>query len=300
MEQHENPPVTALAEREPDSITLAGEPDARITDGQKAATALMRVLNSKKKVVQFNGETYLQFEDWQTIATLYGCSVQIEWARPIEIGPVIGFEARAVVVNGAGREVASAEAMCLSDESTWSNRPLFQLRSMAQTRASSKALKGIFSWVAVLAGCSPTPAEEMVGTTQGPHTTGPKPAARKRAPKKKAAPPTTLEELDGVAQTIVTVTGIAKADGDNQPWRISFSDGQQFSTFDEKLHEDAARLELDARTCTRVLELSKNGKYINVVQLRPVADPALADSPDDQFGPDDIPPPEDDGQGTIF
>lgn len=39
--------------------------------------------------------------------------------------------------------------------------PLFQLRSMAQTRAAAKALRLVFSWVVVLAGYRPTPAEEI-------------------------------------------------------------------------------------------------------------------------------------------
>jgi hypothetical protein len=41
--------------------------------------------------------------------------------------------------------------------------PMFQLRSMAQTRAGSKCLRNCFAWVAVLAGYKPTPAEEMDG-----------------------------------------------------------------------------------------------------------------------------------------
>lgn len=39
--------------------------------------------------------------------------------------------------------------------------PLFQLASMAQTRAAAKALRNVLSWVAVLAGYKPTPAEEI-------------------------------------------------------------------------------------------------------------------------------------------
>lgn len=44
--------------------------------------------------------------------------------------------------------------------------PLFQLRSMAQTRAGSKVARMNYSWVAVLGGHSATPAEEI--GEQGP------------------------------------------------------------------------------------------------------------------------------------
>lgn len=41
--------------------------------------------------------------------------------------------------------------------------PLFQLRSMAQTRACAKALRNVLSWIFVLAGFKPAVAEEMAG-----------------------------------------------------------------------------------------------------------------------------------------
>lgn len=44
--------------------------------------------------------------------------------------------------------------------------PLFQLKSMAQTRACAKALRNVLAWVAVLAGYKPTPAEELDGLAE--------------------------------------------------------------------------------------------------------------------------------------
>jgi hypothetical protein len=46
--------------------------------------------------------------------------------------------------------------------------PLFQLKSMAQTRAAAKSLRNILSWVFVLAGFEPQIAEEFTGTEFGP------------------------------------------------------------------------------------------------------------------------------------
>lgn len=43
--------------------------------------------------------------------------------------------------------------------------PLYQLASMAQTRACAKALRNVLARVVVLAGYRPTPAEEMTGVT---------------------------------------------------------------------------------------------------------------------------------------
>jgi uncharacterized repeat protein (TIGR04076 family) len=77
---------------------------------------------------------------------------------------VIGYLAGCEVVNREGQVVSYAEAACMRDEPNWAKKPRFQVRSMAQTRASSKALANVFRWVMVLAGLEGTPAEEMTET----------------------------------------------------------------------------------------------------------------------------------------
>ena len=72
-----------------------------------------------------------------------------------------GWEARAEARTTDGRVVGAAEAMCTRDERTWKNRDEFAIRSMAQTRAMSKALRGPLGFVITLAGRASTPAEEM-------------------------------------------------------------------------------------------------------------------------------------------
>jgi hypothetical protein len=138
-------------------------PPQEILDGAiEAATALKNVISRKKKPVIFRGEQYLQYEDWQTIGGFFGCSVATGDAEPTELDGVRGFKARARIIDANGIEVSAAEAFCFKDEDNWKLKPLFQLASMAQTRAGAKALRNKFAWVAVLAGYSPTPAEEMV------------------------------------------------------------------------------------------------------------------------------------------
>ena len=57
----------------------------------------------------------------------------------------------------AGGKRPKKERIHLGEEAV----PLFQLASMSQTRACAKAYRNVLSWVAVLAGYRPTPAEEL-------------------------------------------------------------------------------------------------------------------------------------------
>ena len=182
-------------------LTQWRDPEEVLAEATKAAVALKRVVSMKTSPVKFNGEQYLEREDWGTVAKFYGCYAKPMSTEYVEFGPVRGFKATAVVIDRDGIEVGRAESMCLNDEDNWGDvpfyewvdeldangkkiwdagksrykakkvkagskpKPLFQLMSMAQTRAEAKALKGVFSWVVVLAGYKPTPAEEMTQDT---------------------------------------------------------------------------------------------------------------------------------------
>lgn len=89
-----------------------------------------------------------------------------------------GWEARVEARLHDGTIVGAAEAECRWSEQTWSTRDSYALRSMAQTRATSKALRLPLSFLMVLAGFQATPAEEIpIGEYGSSPTTGGGPAS---------------------------------------------------------------------------------------------------------------------------
>lgn len=149
-----------------DALSINRAPDVVLDEARKAAVALTDVIEKKSHKVVFNKQTYLQFEDWQTLGRFYGVTAMTRETKYVEYGEgdekVAGFEARAeALLVGTNQVISSAEAMCLKDEPNWARKPMFQLKSMAQTRACAKALRNVLAWVVVLAGYAPTPAEEM-------------------------------------------------------------------------------------------------------------------------------------------
>lgn len=166
-------------------LTMARDPKQVLGEAMNAAKALQSVIKQKTKPVVFNGEQYIEFEDWQVLGRFYGVTAKIVSTDYIDIGGTKGFVARAEAIDSTGRVVSAAEAMCLNDEDKWSTRakyewndgvktkvgdvavPLFQLRSMAQTRACAKSLRNVLAWVVVMAGFRPSVAEEMTGDETG-------------------------------------------------------------------------------------------------------------------------------------
>jgi len=163
-------------------------PEETLEFASLAAKALQRVISLKQKPVILNGEQYLEMEDWELCGQFYGYTVKTGKAEPVEIDGVKGAKAQADLIDiKTGMYLGGAEAYCMRDEEHWNTRPKyewqgegdnrkrvkvgdevvpwFQLASMAQTRAGSKAFRNRLAWVAVLAGYRPTPSEEMTEGT---------------------------------------------------------------------------------------------------------------------------------------
>jgi hypothetical protein len=135
------------------------DPVEVIAKATRIADALKAVVVAKKLVAGIQGKEYLTVEAWTTLGSMLGVYPFTEWSRPLPEGN--GWEARVVVRTRDGVEIAAAEAMCTRDERSWKSRDEYALRSMAMTRAVSKAMRLPLGFVAVLAGYDPTPEAEV-------------------------------------------------------------------------------------------------------------------------------------------
>jgi hypothetical protein len=140
--------------------TLYGTRDPKIALERmgELADALMDVVRAKQLAVQIRGHEHLRVEGWTTLGALVGVHAAIVWTRPNESGD--GIVARAEARTLAGQLVGAAESECSKAESRWRNAEPYAIRSMAQTRALSRALQAPLRHIAVLAGYEGATAEE--------------------------------------------------------------------------------------------------------------------------------------------
>jgi hypothetical protein len=121
------------------------------------ADHLHAVIRDQKLYATIKGREHVKVEGWQTLGGMLGVTPVTVWTHKLEDG----WEARVEARTLDGRVVGAAEAECLRAESHWRNTDDFALRSMAQTRATSKSLSSVLRFVVTLAGFQGTPAEEM-------------------------------------------------------------------------------------------------------------------------------------------
>lgn len=135
---------------------------------ENAATLMRRATDAAgvskeivvKTAVQISGRKYVKVEGWQAIAVAHGCTLTIRSVTAIDGGIASICD---VVRISDGQVIASAEGFVGEDETTWSKRPMYARRAMAQTRAMSRAARSAFAHVVVLidSNLSTTPAEEV-------------------------------------------------------------------------------------------------------------------------------------------
>lgn len=121
------------------------------------AGELAEVINRQHLYAVIQNRKYLTVEALTLLASMLGVHPIVEWTKALDEG----WEARVVVHNHQGMVIGAGEAMCTREEKTWRDRDEFALRAMAQTRATSRALRGPLGFVVKLAGYEATGAEEM-------------------------------------------------------------------------------------------------------------------------------------------
>ena len=105
------------------------------------------------------GKPHVRVEGWQLVGAMLGVTAVCVETVEVEGGWKATVEAR----TADGRVIGSASALCTKNEKRgpWKSADDYARLSMAQTRATSKALKGPLGFVISLAGYQTTPAEEM-------------------------------------------------------------------------------------------------------------------------------------------
>lgn len=170
----------------PVSLFRTDDPQEIVARASSVATALARVIDERGLYSNIQGRRHVRVEGWTLCGSMLGVFPVCEWSRPIEGG----WEARVVARTMGGVVVGAAEASCTRSERTWSGRDDYALRSMAQTRATSKAMRLPLGFIVSLAGYESTPAEEMDGIEREERPV-------RRAPEKAAAKPGKRSEPTG-------------------------------------------------------------------------------------------------------
>jgi hypothetical protein len=164
----------ARVEAAPPTLFGTTDPAAVIVKATEAARPLAEVVRKQGLASTIQGREHVRVEGWTLLGAMLGVFPVTVWSKPlIKDGKPHGWEARVEARTRDGSIVGAAEAQCTRDENQWSFTPTgrngqpqtarddYALRSMAQTRATSKALRQPLGFVMQLAGFQPTPAEEM-------------------------------------------------------------------------------------------------------------------------------------------
>lgn len=172
-----------VLKEEETSIFKFSNPVEMVDVATEIANALSAVIEGQKLYKQIGKKKHVYVEGWTTLGFMTGVFATIEYTKKLEREPApkrkqeLVYEAKAVAKRADGTVIGVAEAMCSSYEDNWNGRDEYAIRSMAQTRAISKALRMPLGWIMTLKGYAGTPAEEMDGIKK-PMNNGVKPKSK--------------------------------------------------------------------------------------------------------------------------
>lgn len=143
------------------NLSLFGttDPVEVVEAATRVADALAAVIRAKGLYSVIQNKAHVRVEGWQLLGSMLGVTAICTVTEEVEGGYLATVEAR----TADGRVVGRADALCTKHErrGPWKSADDYARLSMAQTRATAKALKGPLGFVISLAGYQTTPAEEM-------------------------------------------------------------------------------------------------------------------------------------------
>lgn len=197
------------------------DPVAVVGSAARIATELARVVDEKGLYQTISGKKHVRVEGWTLLGSMLGVFPDVVWTHRLDDG----WEARCEARTKDGTLVGSAESECMRSETRWAGKDDHALRSMAQTRAVSKALKMPLGFVFSMAGYETTPAEEMA------HEPEPAPP-----PPEPAKPKPTDAQIAEI-HNLLAALELAAPGNDWRAWCRDEIGGDFFSLDVERAHE---------------------------------------------------------------
>lgn len=157
--------VIEVPEEVTQAVTLFGtdNPVEVIERASAIASALKDVIDKQGLTADIRGKKHVLVEGWTVLGSMIGIFPVLESCEPVEVDGVPGFCATVTAQTMNGNVIGKASAYCMRNEARWRSADTYAVASMAQTRATSKALRIPLGFIMQIAGYEVTPAAEMDG-----------------------------------------------------------------------------------------------------------------------------------------
>jgi hypothetical protein len=189
-----NGEIAITENHQPLTLIEQTDPAVIIEDATNIANQLADIIKQKKLYKRIGNKDHVYVEGWTTLGALIKVFPVLEYSKRLDREDEIIYESRVIAQTLEGKVVGTGEALCSNKEGNWRGRDEYAIKSMSQTRATSKALRIPLGWIMTLAGYSATPAEEMQeDMVKRPGKPAPA-QGRKPAPAKKPAPARATDE----------------------------------------------------------------------------------------------------------
>ena len=150
------PSDMALSQAQGDLLLGAADADKVLEAAQHLVGAMEKRCRGPQFVSSISGRNYPKVEWWTAVGSVLGVYPYEESCVETDDGYLA-----VVQIRRGDQVIGRGSGICTRDEKRWKTADDYAVRSMAITRATGKAYRLCMSYLPVLAGLEPTPAEEM-------------------------------------------------------------------------------------------------------------------------------------------
>ena len=215
-----NGEIAIVENQQPLTLIEQTDPAIIIEDATNIANQLADIIKQKKLYKRIGNKDHVYVEGWTTLGALIKVFPVLEYSRRLDREDELIYESRVIAQTLEGKVVGTGEALCSNKENNWRGRDEYAIKSMSQTRATSKALRIPLGWIMTLAGYSATPAEEMSeDMIRQPGKPARKPAKRRPASARKPATPKSSVPDDVDPENVQEAEVSSVVNGEARKWK---------------------------------------------------------------------------------
>lgn len=156
---NETLPAQIVREEETQISIFNRGPEKLVEGATRIANVLSDIVERKQLYATVQGKKHVLVEGWTTMGAMLGIAAVERCTTELPDG---SYEAVVDLKRMTdGMIVGSGSALCSVEEKRWSKAEKNARRSMAITRATSKAFRLGYSWIMVMSGFESCPAEEL-------------------------------------------------------------------------------------------------------------------------------------------
>jgi hypothetical protein len=148
--------------------SIVTDPARLMQNAKSLADQFTKIVDTQKMYTAISGKKHVHVDGWSMMGVLLGVFPHVVSTERVNSDVnltngkrEVAYKSTVAIRTLGGQEITRVESICSNAELKRSSNDEYSIFSMSQTRATGKAFRIAFGWIARMAGYDSTPYEEV-------------------------------------------------------------------------------------------------------------------------------------------